>query len=613
MDLKTKALLAVMLVIGIVVGFVLGYVIVPSNISPNPVEVSSPVENLIFTRTGVAVILGDETAISSIEVFDTSDSRLCSQKIDGMVDTPILLDFIWKPTEKYKIETTAQDGTLTSVYGYAPSKPSPLTLTAKELGDLPPGDNVYTTGHWMGNPPGDVRTSPNGKYAMVMSRPNLPEYQMGWKNDTVLLFEVETQNELWTHLVNASFYAEFSGDSQQVVIGTNTKNALLYCLDVETGDEVWRYEAGYDVGLGKGGSPRGWPSVRPRFANSNNRVYCSAEYTWTERWEEAGKTLQHTCFNATIYCFEASTGSLLWRIPNNASQIMDYALSGITGTPDGSYVLVSTGTHASDRTHNDGTVFCLDGSTGDELWRYSIPIAMQHPMLDHVSIGGLSVSSDGNYVLFNSIEGRAYMLDNKKMVQTKGGNGLLWQQNMSLPLVINDVLMRSSASEAYTNGKVAVFSSYTFFSYNVSATAPPPNPDAPAEHPYHSYLHVFDVPTGDLLWRYRFEGYATPDGLVASADGKYVAVAVRQTVIPDHFQSSVPRTTDTHGVFVFNLDREGSLTEKLEWFYHTEGPVEHVAFTPNGKYVVIVELPLDSNQDPHLVDIVGSLTVHFVT
>jgi hypothetical protein len=234
-------------------------------------------------------------------------------------------------------------------------------------------------------------------------------------------------------------------------------------------------------------------------------------------------------------------------------------------------------------------------------------------MLDHVSIGGLSVSSEGNYVVFNSIEGRAYLLDNKKMVQTNGGSGLLWQRNMSLPLVINDVLMRSSISEAYTNGKVAVFSSYTFFSYNVSATAPPPNPDAPAEHPYHSYLHVFDVPTGNLLWRYRFEGYATPDGLVASADGKYVAVAVRQTVIPDHFQSSVPRTTDTHGVFVFNLEREGSLTEKLEWFYHTEGPVEHLAFTPNGKYVLIVELPLDSNQDPHLVDIVGSLAVHFVT
>jgi hypothetical protein len=199
------------------------------------------------------------------------------------------------------------------------------------------------------------------------------------------------------------------------------------------------------------------------------------------------------------------------------------------------------------------------------------------------------------------------------MIETAGKAEPLWERNLSFPAVLYEgTLLRQSAplAEFVEGGRILVTNGG--FTYCPAPEGVPLREPPPVEHPYINCLFLYDL-DGTLLSRYRFEGYYNRQcAATVSGDGKYVIVPQRQTYIPDNLLGIVPMTTETHGVLVFNIDQEGCFTEKLDWFYHTEGPIADVGITSDGKYVVAVEVPVDMNPDPKVTEIVGSYRVHFL-
>jgi|GEM_PF-4221095 len=595
--MRTGKTLLVILVVALVCGAgVGGYMLAPRPVQPTLVpEEMVPLEKVAFTRTGVALFLEESMAVSTIKIFDTVGAAVCSQEVNKDI-AMALVDFDWKPSAKYQVAVSTADGDMFKSAVYAPTKPSPVELGIFSVKGVAAGNNMYTTGHWMGNPPSSVKISPNNKYVAVVAEVE--------GTDVIYLLDLETQKELWSKSLEGvnGFYIEFSSNSEYLLAGTSSRDASIYCFDTATGTEKWKYTC-VEVGSGER-SPRTWPSVWKATVDLNNRAYFLASRAEGVSWEEEGKPRVHNYFNTTVYCFDASSGEKLWTFPEGGT--MDYGdPSDLMASEDGKYVFLVTGGHTTYRTHDEGTIFCLEGSSGSELWRYSV--SPDDGYLSS-SLHG-SISPDGKYIAASTAPGKALLFDNLKILETGGVAKPLWEKNISSSIRVDGVFMRSSNTWTYISGEYVLFHAYTFFSRDPSPTAPPPRPEAPVEHPYNYQLQIFHL-NGTLLQRYRYEGYAAPD---AFASGKYVVVPIRQTVIPDSFLDTVPRNTLTHGVYVFNLNQRGSLTEKLDWFYHTNGVVENAAISSDGKYIVAVELPIDMNPDPDVEQIVGSYRVHFLT
>jgi outer membrane protein assembly factor BamB len=597
--MRTDKTLVVILVVVLVCSFaagVGGYILAPRSAQPTLTpEETSPLEKVAFTRTGVTLFLKKATDISTIRVFDAVGREISSQEINMKVERA-LVDFAWMPIEKYQIQISTKDDKMYSTNCYSPTKPSPIELGVFDVKGVAPGNNMYTTGHWMGNPPSSVKISPNNKYVAVVAEVE--------KTAIIYLLDLETQKELWSKSMEDvdGFCIEFSSNSDYLLAGTQSREASIYCFDAATGAEKWKYICS-EVGSGER-SPRTWPSVWEATVDLNNKAYFLASRAESASWEEEGKPMEHNYFNTTAYCFDVSSGEKLWSFPEGGT--MDYGdPSDLMASEDGEYVFLVTGGHTTYRTHDEGTIFCLDGSSGSELWRYSV--SPDDGYLSS-SLHG-SISPDGKYVAASTAPGKALLFDNLKIIETGGDAKPLWEKSISPSILVDGVFMRSSNTWTYINGESVLFHAYTFFSRDPSPTAPPPRPEAPVEHPYSYQLQIFHL-NGTLLQRYRYEGYAAPD---AFAVGKYVAVPVRQTIIPDSFLDNVPRNTLAHGVYVFNLDQSGSLTEKLDWFYHTNGVVENAAISSDCKYIVIVELPIDMDPNPDVEQIVGSYKVHFLT
>ncbi|MHC1589621.1 MAG: outer membrane protein assembly factor BamB family protein [Candidatus Hecatellaceae archaeon] len=478
---------------------------------------------------------------------------------------------------------------------------------------------------------GLVIFSEDNKYLIVGG--NTVKPPKTWRG-FIYVYDVEGRKELWHEQLNDATITGgivASHDSKHLLVGTSSVEAKLYCFSLETGNLEWSFSTIEDIGKGTFKKWRDWPTVSISSIDSEGKVYITAtRKVKSEFWSETIKgeevKKRHDYYANKVYCLDVTSGKIIWAYPKEG--VMDIGRSymlRLSSTPDGKYVVFGIGGHGRQYTTKEGFALCFEGSSGKILWRYVVPKKNNNETTQAIPL----ISPDGRYVAIKAVTEKFDEFDrcidrtrpwlffnNAKMIEEEGKTEPLWRSNLEDRLFINDISVISTADVAYvsagTKDEYVLALTYGFFSPTTGPKGLRPVPLA--EHPYMRCLFLYDV-NGKLLSRWKFDG-CTPYlrlahgkyGVSQLADGKYLVVIGKQALLPDSLISVATRSAMAHGVYVFNLEREGSLVSKFDWFYHTEGAVENAAITPDGKYIVAVEVPVDMNPG-EAKDIVGSYRV----
>ncbi len=187
-------------------------------------------------------------------------------------------------------------------------------------------------------------------------------------NNHFYCLDADTGEELW------SYYDDgFAGCSPAVYEGkvyVASTYDYFYCLDAETGDEIWKFYKGYRFSFPS-------PAVvggRVYFAHSrggggpgsgqNASLYCLDAETGNRFWsydmgylEVSSPAVSYDKVyigseDTKLYCFNAGTGDLIW----------DFDTGGM---------VFSSPTVFDDKVYfGSDSVYCLDAENGSELWSY---------------------------------------------------------------------------------------------------------------------------------------------------------------------------------------------------------------------------------------------------
>ncbi|HID28034.1 MAG TPA: dehydrogenase [Methanosarcinales archaeon] len=500
-------------------------------------EQSVSINSLIFTRTGAVIELNQELPINTVSISNKTSEDTFTYNANL---SKVFLEFNWDASELYKIEINKY---LNQTYS-APSKPSPYELKEIKLEDVQPANFIKTTS----NPKEVIEISPNSQYAII-----------GTANGFIRLINLQTLGEEFRKKIpEATITAiAFSGDGKYVLVGEKSAETYLYLYDL-TGKEVWKYSTAKDLGSA---SLYYKPKIT-HIAVFKDKAYVSATFL--------RKVNKVYYYNSRIYNIDIKSGEVVWKFPKNEN--IDSGVYYLD--TNGKYVVFATGSWTSGKKYREGTVYCLN-KFGELEWSYTIePLK---PYWDYVTIWySTTISPDGKYIATFTSDGRAFLFNNSEILKSKIAK-VRWQKNLSTPIEISGIPIYASANIAKLTEKYVIFS--------VGSTFNPPSAKGhgvPIEHPMGNTLFVFDI-EGNLKWKWKVEGYA--EDLKVSKDGKYIVAAIAQNL--------VTKDTGVHGIYVFNTERLGGASSKLEWVYHTQGISVASAISPDNKYIVAISAPID--------------------
>ncbi|MGV3771367.1 MAG: PQQ-binding-like beta-propeller repeat protein [Verrucomicrobiales bacterium] len=215
----------------------------------------------------------------------------------------------------------------------------------------------------------------------------------------------ETPKQLWKAKVGIGFSSMALSKGKVYTMGNKDEIDTVYCLDAETGKEVWKqsYPCPLDATYYEGG-PGSTPTV------DGDKVY-----TLSKRGH--------------LYCFQAADGKIIWQKDLIKEQGIAKPRWGFAGSPlvVGSRLLVNVG--------KQGT--CLEKSTGKILWGgdkgltgYSTPIP-------------LVANGKTNILIFSAKALIAVALaDGEKLWEFPWETG--WDINAADPIVIGSKVFLSS-------------------------------------------------------------------------------------------------------------------------------------------------------------------------
>ncbi len=204
----------------------------------------------------------------------------------------------------------------------------------------------------------------------------------------------------------------------------------LYCLDAATGRKLWDFatpshtEATPCVSCGKVYCGAG-----------DGGLYCLDAATGKERWHLEGLHVDANPVVAggrvyggsgvgdlyketALFCLDAETGKEQWRIPT------DLPVWGMPAVAGGFvYAGVGNGNFMESAEKPAGAVLCLAAATGKRVWRYDVADAVL-----------TQVAADGERVYFGSRDGSCYALERKE-------GKLVWKVGLGSPVVASPALV----------------------------------------------------------------------------------------------------------------------------------------------------------------------------
>ncbi|SES68884.1 PQQ-like domain-containing protein [Methanococcoides vulcani] len=522
----------------------------------NTAEAGVPIDSILFMRTGALISMGNDEEVSTINVYD-GGKQLVSQSVGERVKE-VFAGFDWDQNVKYRFEVVADNNAVSTLDVYAPAKPALLNVDTIELEDVEPGEICKTTN----NVEGVLKFSPDGRYLCI-----------GTHNGHLRIINVVEGNEIFDEKISEGniMCMEFSPDSSSLYVTEKSIDGFIYCFDIN-GTQRWKFRIADDLGS----DLKYMPSVRKVVFDSDGNVYAAGS-------RYCGWVSGTFKYSARVYSLDPE-GNLLWKFPD--SENMDSGVSWIDATPDGEYVVFSTANFGKSEKWKDGTVHVLNGESGEELWNYKIPPL--EPYFKSVSVWySTTITPDGNYVTSLASDGRGYLFNNKEILQT-GNSEPVWQKNISTPITVSGIPIYGSANYGYNVNDSIIFSVGSTFSKAKDK-------DAPIEHPGGNSLYVYDL-DGNLLWKWRVEGYT---GELGIAD-PYLVAPISQNLVTNNL--------DVHGVYVFDMSKNGGATSKLVNVYRTEGITIAADISPDGRYIAAFEAPARLEDG----SVIGDYKVHIL-
>lgn len=400
----------------------------------------------------------------------------------------------------------------------------------------------------MGSTPGLVRLSPDGSRIVV-----------GTETGEVLLLDT-SGSRLWSRKIGMGKISalEFSRDNRRILVGENSQQGAVICIDAATGAERWR-KASVDE-LGVDIRQKTYPGIMSIKIDAQDNAYAVA--LRSIRFP-SGKT----DYFARIYRFDPQGTVTLFPRDQN----IDVWVSWCGVTPDGGTVAFATSdyTPGPERRFQDN-FYAYDAQTGQLRW--SLPLATVPPY-DRTNMRfGPEISPDGQYYGGVSADGRAFLVNDSGQ--------LLWSRTLSAPQMIQGIYVNATGLHVRHVGEYAAYS--TGNTYNRANWQLP----TPVEHPQSNSVFLFDR-AGNFLKRRQVGGMVEE----LQTAGQQLVVAVGRNI----------RTKDAaiHGMMVVT-------TPELEIvdFLPTEGPC--VAVAANSSHIVGMEGPLQLDNG----EVVGQYRIH---
>jgi len=157
----------------------------------------------------------------------------------------------------------------------------------------------------------------------------------------------------------------------------NKPDDCIFCLNAETGEEIWQYRFIYNIDS--------TPAVmdgKLYFGNGNGDVYCLDAYDGSELWKYDVNSLvlsSPTVYNNSVYllswsklfCFDADSGNVKWSFSSTNTLFNTPPVDDLISTPaifDDKIYIGSIGWSPF--------FYCLDARTGEMIWSYKIPFGL---------------------------------------------------------------------------------------------------------------------------------------------------------------------------------------------------------------------------------------------
>lgn len=215
----------------------------------------------------------------------------------------------------------------------------------------------------------------------------------------------------------------------------------LYCLKADTGEKVWEFQTTSHT--------ESSPTVaggRVYFGAGDDGVYCLDAETGEKKWQYTklhvdsspavvggrvytGSGVGDRYQETAVVCLDAATGKQLWKTPVDLPAWGSAAVSNgqvLVGIGNGNYF-------ESDSRKPAGAVLCLEARTGQRLWQFDVADSV----LDRPAVGR-------QHVWFGSRDGHVYCVD-------RDDGKLAWKYNLGSPSVTAVALAHAGVGGGVTS------------------------------------------------------------------------------------------------------------------------------------------------------------------
>lgn len=398
---------------------------------------------------------------------------------------------------------------------------------------------------------GDI---PNENYDRMGFTKGIVKYaenEDGWLvgNERGELFLFSNNGDMrWKHSLGIGKLTSIciSNNSKIAFVGEQSQSGYLYAVDISNGDILWKYAAADFIGADT--ATRSYPSVVHITADNEDNVFANI-YRFS-----MGKNGSRNYY-ARMIAIDKS-GNLLWKFPDN--EVIDCWINWCDVNDCNNKVVISTSAYdfREDLIYKD-TLYLIEKDNGKLI--NSVYIPPVEPFNNTVMRGSPNFSKDGKYLAACCSDGRAVLMDDTGKI--------LWSRTLSKPTKIDGSWINASGRDGYVLQEGAVFT--TINTFNRENWQLP----TPVEHPSNNSIFMFNY---DGSYKYQYMAEGTMEEL-AFADGK-IACAVGRNVRTHNYQA--------HGALILD-EKTGT---KLK-FYHTEGPLQAINISKDGKKVAGIEVP----------------------
>ncbi len=525
------------------------------------------IDKVTFGREAMAIRLNGKALVQRIDIWE-GRKQVASKRI-GKEARTFLVDIGWQRGGEYRVEVALRDPpfVLTTTCR-APAKPGPMVLESLKLEDVDPyqlWDYCYVGGI--------VAFSPEAKYLAV-----------GSEKGYLRLVDIENGQVLWRKRIGEGRIVsmKFSPDGRYLAMGEQSRDAFIYLYSID-GQLLWKFPASRDVGtIGPGEPKYHLPVVNSLvFAPSkrDQRIY----FTASHYLGASGQNYRH---RGRIYCLDMK-GHPLWAYPRKGC--MDGSPDALRIDARGKYLIFSNYWKGKSYTRS---LYCLDGQSGQPLWGWDFRHIFPEKRLGIWH--GVDISADGAYVAAFSNDGRGFLLSNRQLI--KGKKGVLWEKTISTPIVVNGLTIYGFPALAKIGEDYVAF-----LTGNTNARQGKRRPAF--EHPNANSLFVYDL-KGKLQWTSRIGGASYTDRIHTSSDNRYIILPIRY--------NRVEKDCLLHGLYLFDNARPGGASDRLAWFFHTDGMALSADISQDGRYVALLEYPVDMDTRNEFQDVKGRHQVYIL-